>query len=72
MPKDMERLSNKFKTTAFMLLSVMIMACAGNGKKEQGSESKKIEYRIVETASGAVGGSELWATKDGVFGNTEI
>lgn len=72
MPKDMERISNKFKTTALMLLSVMIMACAGNGKKGQGSESKKIEYRIVETASGAVGGNELWATKDGEFRNTEI
>ena len=72
MPKDMERLSNKFKTTALMLLSVMIMACAGNGKNGQGSESKKIEYRIVETASGAVGGNELWATKDGEFRNTEI
>jgi hypothetical protein len=55
-----------------MLLSVMIMACAGNGKKGQGSESKKIGYRIVETASGAVGGNELWATKDGEFRNTEI
>lgn len=68
----MERISDKLKTTALMLLSVMIMACAGNGKKEQGSESKKIEYRIVETASGAVGGSELWTTKDGELKNTEI
>ena len=68
----MERISDKLKTTALMLLSVMIMACAGNGKKGQGSESKKIEYRIVETASGAVGGSELWTTKDGELKNTEI
>lgn len=60
------------KMATLMLVSLTMIACAGNGKKEQANGTPKIEYQVVEQASGDSYGYEIWATMDGKFQNTGI
>ena len=65
----------KNKTNQMVILlfiTLGIISCASNAKKSEGSENHKIEYRVVESASGNVSGNEIWATKDGTFKSTGI
>lgn len=59
----------KNKTVAFLLISLIVLSCTGNGKKNEESKSPQIEYRVVEADDYS---QELWATKDGQFQNTGI
>ena len=60
------------KTVAFLLISLVVFSYACNGKKNEGSKSQNIEYRVVDSASGDMDGKEIWATKDGIFQNTGV
>ena len=60
------------KVVNLMLALLTMVACAGNGKKEQANGTPKIEYQVVEQASGDSYGYEIWATMDGKFQNTGI
>ncbi|MBR4924748.1 MAG: hypothetical protein IKZ61_03255 [Prevotella sp.] len=61
-----------YKTVVYLLFSLVVFSCADNGKKSEGSKGHKIEYRVVESASGHIDCEEIWATKDGQFQNTGI
>ncbi len=60
------------KMVVFLLISLIMFSCAGDGKKSEGSKGHKIEYQVVESASGDVEDEEIWATMDGKFQNTGI
>lgn len=60
------------KIAAFLLISLIVFSCAGNGKKNEENKGPQIEYRVVESASGDVESEEIWATKDGQIQNTRI